>query len=231
MNTKTGYRVNEDGSVTRIDGDNSGGNNSPGNNSSGNRGCLWGVIIVIVIIVAVFIIKNNSSNLYNNDSIDSVGVAKEIVAPVCDTITTINTSPRTSLSDTCSIKRMDDTYSGWMLVPSFLSNHNVDEDGWMVYSSDNGSYIASVILDYEGSAFQFISQLSNGLNSTYSTHKADWAVDSGLYGNQIYYMKAVKSGGRVYCAAFFVPRGDKPNAKLYTRLTEKIFNSSNFPLW
>lgn len=234
MNAKAGYRVNEDGSVTRIDVGNSDGNNSPKNNSSGNGGCLWGVIIAVLIIVAVFYLKNSSSNSPKNDSTDSVEVVEvteEIVSPVYDTIATVNTFPKTSLSDGCTLKRMDDTYSGWMLVPNFLSNHRIDEDGWMVYSSNNGSYLTSVILDYDGSAYQFISQLSNGLNSTYSTHKANWAVDSGLYGNQIYYMKAVKSGDRIYCAAFFVLRGDKPNAKLYTRLTERIFNSSNFPIW
>lgn len=234
MNAKAGYRVNEDGSVTRIDVGNSDGNNSPKNNSSGNGGCLWGVIIAVLIIVAVFYLKNSSSNSPKNDSTDSVEVVEvteEIVSPVYDTIATVNTFPKSSLSDQCSRRRLDETYSGYMLVPNFLSHSKVDDDGWMVYYADNGSYLTSVVLDYDGSAYQFISQLVNEMNSTYSTHKEDWAVDSGLYGTQIYYMKAVKSGGKIYCAAFFVPRGDKPNAKLYTRLTEKIFSSTNFPLW
>lgn len=165
------------------------------------------------------------------DSVEVIEIVEEVVEPVYDTVAAVRTFQKSSLSDVCSRQRMDETYSGYMLVPNFLSNRSIDDDGWVVYSATNGAYLTSVVIDYNGSAYQFISQLSNGLNSTYSTHKADWSVDSGLYGNQIYYMKAVKSGGRIYCAAFFVPRGDKSNAKLYTRLTEKIFNSSNFPLW
>lgn len=238
MNTKAGYKVNEDGSVTRIDCGNTNNSNngkSPQNkNSYGNGGCLWGIIIAVSVILATIFIKignANSQSYKETDSVEVVEVVEEIVEPVYDTVAAVRTFPKSSLSDVCSRQRMDETYNGYMLVPNFLSNRSIDDDGWMVYSGTNGAYLTSVVIDYDGSAYQFISQLSNGLNSTYSTHKADWAVDSGLYGNQIYYMKAVKSGSRIYCAAFFVPRGDKPNAKLYTRLTEKIFNSSNFPLW
>ena len=235
MGTESGYTVNEDGSVTRVKREPSGNNsnNSP-NGSSGNGGCIWGIIIAIIIIAIIFYMKNDGTSTSSpqlTDSVEVVEIVEEVVVPAYDTVAAVRTFPKSSLSDVCSRQRMDETYSGYMLVPNFLSNRSIDDDGWMVYSATNGVYLTSLIIDYEGSAYQFISQLSNGLNSTYSTHKADWAVDSGLYGNQIYYMKAVKSGGRIYCAAFFVPKGDKPNAKLYTRLTEKIFNSSNFPLW
>lgn len=232
MGTNSGYTVNEDGSVTRVNRGPSGNNpNNSSNEPSGSRGCIWGIIIVTIIIAIIFFTNNNGSSTSSPELTDSVEVVEEVVEPVYDTVATIRTFPKSSLSDVCSRQRMDETYGGYMLVPNFLSNRSLDDDGWMVYSGTSGAYLTSVIIDYDGSAYQFISQLSNGLNSTYSTHKADWAVDSGHYGNQIYYMKAVKSGGRIYCAAFFVPRGDKPNAKLYTRLTEKIFNSSNFPIW
>lgn len=234
MGNNTEYKVNDDGSVTKIGNGGNNSGNKPSNNSSGNGGCIWGIIIAAIIIAIIFYMKNDGTSTSSpqlTDSAEVVEIVEEVVEPVYDTVAAVRTFQKSSLSDVCSRQRMDETYSGYMLVPIFLSNRSIDDDGWMVYSATNGAYLTSLIIDYEGSAYQFISQLSNGLNSTYSTHKADWAVDSGLYGNQIYYMKAVKSGGRIYCAAFFVPRGDKPNAKLYTRLTEKIFNSSNFPLW
>lgn len=235
MGTNSGYTVNEDGSVTRVNRGSSGNNsNNSSNGSQGNRGCIWGIIIVAIIIAIILFAKNSGTSTSSNelsDSVEVVEVVEEVMEPVSDTVAAVKTFPKSSLSDVCTRQRMDETYAGYMLVPNFLSNHSLDDDGWMVYSGTNGAYLTSVIIDYDGSAYQFISQLSNGLNSTYSTHKSDWAVDSGIYGNQIYYMKAVKSGGRIFCAAFFVPRGDKPNAQLYTRLTEKIFNSSNFPTW
>ena len=235
MGTDSGYTVNEDGSVSRVNRGSSGNNsNNSSNGTSGNGGCIWGIIIVAIIIAIILLMKNNgtsTSSPEKTDTVEVVEVGEEVVEPVYNTVATVRTFPKSSLSDVCSRQRMDETYGGYILVPHFLSNRSLDEDGWIVYSGSNGAYLTSVIIDYDGSAYQFISQLSNGLNSTYSTHKTDWAVDSGFYGNQIYYMKAVKSGGRIYCAAFFVPRGDKQNAKLYTRLTEKIFNSTNFPLW
>lgn len=232
MGNSTGYRVNDDGSITKVNCGTGGDNRKPSNNSSGNGGRIWGVIIAIAIIVTVILFKTNSASLQYQLDNDSIALVEEVVEEVVvDSVVSINTFPKSSLSDQCSRRRLDETYSGFMLVPNFLSHSKVDDDGWMVYYADNGSYLTSVVLDYDGSAYQFISQLANEMNSTYSTHKEDWAVDSGLYGNQIYYMKAVKSGGKIYCAAFFVPRGDKPNAKLYTRLTEKIFSSTNFPLW
>lgn len=233
MSTKAGYKVNEDGSVTRINSDNPQNSQRPQNdNSSGNGGCVWGIIIAALIISIILFMKNNetSASLEETDSIE-VEVIEEVTEPVYNTVESVRTFPKSTLSDICSIQRMDETYTGYMLVPNFLSNSSLDEDGWMVYSGSNGAYMTSIIIDYDGSAYQFISQLSNGLNSTYSAHKANWAVDSGIYDDQIYYMKAVKSGTRMYCAAFFVPRGDKPNAKLYVRLTEKIFDPANFPIW
>ncbi|MDE6431249.1 MAG: hypothetical protein K2K65_08790, partial [Duncaniella sp.] len=181
--------------------------------------------------IFINMIEDNSKSSKEPGIVTVEEVEVEEVEASYDTVTIVRTFPKSSLSDVCSRQRMDKTYHGYMLVPNFLSNHTLDEDGWMVYSGTNGVYMTSVIMDYDGSAYQFISQLSNKLNSTYSAHNTDWAVDSGLYGNQIYYIKAVKSGGRLYCAAFFVPRGDKPNARLYKILTEKIFNPSNFPTW
>ncbi|MDE6668377.1 MAG: hypothetical protein K2K26_01690 [Muribaculaceae bacterium] len=236
MENNTGYRVNEDGSVTKvIERSNNNGNNNgnkPSNNPSNNSGCIWGIIIAIVIIIVVLIIKFNTSSSHYVSNENTVVAAEEAVAEVVeDNVVSINTFPKPSFSDQCTRRSMDNVYNGYMLVPNFLSYSKVDKDGWIVYYADNGSYLTSVIVDYDGSAYQFVSQLSNGMNSTYSAHKEDWAVDSGLYGSQIYYMKAVKTGGKIYCAIFFVPRGDKSNAKLYTHLTEKIFSSNNFPLW
>ena len=232
MGNSSGYKVNDDGSVTKIGDKNNNNGNKPSNNSSGNGGCIWGIIIAIVIIVLVTVIKSNSSPAQNVSDEDTIVAVEEVVEEIiADSVASIKTFPKSSFNDQCTRRSMDNVYAGYMLVPSFLTHTKVDEDGWTLYYADNGAYLTSVIMDYDGSAYQYISQIANGMTSTYSTHKDDWAVDSGFYGTQIYYMKAVKSGGRIYCAAFFVPRGDKPNAKLYTRLTEKIFNSNNFPLW
>lgn len=234
MGVNSGYKVNEDGSVTRVTRNDSSGypNQTPNRKSNNNGGCIWGGIIAFIVIAIVFVIKQNTSNSSYSPEVDSIIKVDTVVADEEATSTpNITTFPKSALSDVCTRRRMDDKYNGYMLIPNFLNHSNIDEDGWMVYSADNGAYITSVIVDYDGSAHQFIQNLVNGLNSTYSVHKANWAVDSGLYGNQIYYIKSVKEGGRIYCAAFFVPKGDKPNAKLYTRLTEKIFSSSNFPTW
>lgn len=198
MGNNTGYRVNDDGSVTIVRSESHGDNHNPSNNSSGNGGCIWGVIIAVVVIVCVFLFKfNNVSSQYEFAN-DTIAVVEEVVeeAVVIDSVVSVSTFPKSSFSDQCSRRRLDGTYSGYMLVPNFLSHSKVDDDGWMVYYADNGSYLTTVVLDYDGSAYQFIYQLANEMNSTYSTHKDDWSVDSGLYGSQIYYMKAVKSGGK-----------------------------------
>lgn len=81
MNSNSGYRVNEDGSVTRIGGSGSSNNssNNSSNGSSGNRGCIWGVIIAIAIIVIVVIAKSNSSGSSEYAYDDSVAVEEVLV--------------------------------------------------------------------------------------------------------------------------------------------------------
>ena len=81
MATNSGYRVNEDGSVTKINGD--GSNNSNNNNSggsSGNNGCVWFVIIAIVVGAIVAISKSGSSDSYDYSDTDTVvAVEDEVV--------------------------------------------------------------------------------------------------------------------------------------------------------
>lgn len=85
MGTK--YKVNEDGSVTKI---NRGGGNNNNNNSGGNNsGCGWIIVVAILIGVAVYFFNNNSSDsapAYDDstaieaEAVEEV-VAEEVVAP------------------------------------------------------------------------------------------------------------------------------------------------------
>lgn len=251
------YKVNDDGSVTRKDGDgnNNNGNKKPNKTSGGggNNGCrnififcflvyiIFSVLSGIVGIgIGIFDRHNaNDTTAYANDTTayayDTIEYVKDTIVyagqAAVDRVVPSSTQPKSSLSDQCSRRRMDAAYTAYMLVPDFLSNSDVDDDGWMVYYDDNGSHIHSTVSCYDGSAYQFMSYLTQRMNGTYSAHKENWAVESGIYDNQYYYMKAVKSGDKIYFAAFFVPEDDKTNGKLYTSLTKKIFNSSNFPLW
>lgn len=96
MAANGGYRVNEDGSVTRIDGggSNNSGNNRPNNNSGGssdNSGCIWGIIIAVVIGVIVAIANSGSSDSSNDNhdteevvevvEVEEVPAAEEVYTP------------------------------------------------------------------------------------------------------------------------------------------------------
>lgn len=102
----SGYRVNEDGSVTKI---NSGGSNNTNNSggSSDNSGCIWFIIIAIVIGIIVAIANSNygSSNQTYDDTaaVEVVEIVEEpveeiVVAPsttylrVSDDVITMNAS-------------------------------------------------------------------------------------------------------------------------------------------
>lgn len=86
MAANGGYKVNEDGSVTRIDGgrSNNNGNNQPGNNSGGssnNSGCVWFIIIVVIIIIGIIIAAVNSGASDSSDyASDTVAVEEVAVA-------------------------------------------------------------------------------------------------------------------------------------------------------
>lgn len=232
-----GYRVNDDGTVTRISGNNNSSNNSGNqnpNNNSGNdsNGCLWFIVIAVIIAIISFIKSANDSNNQIAQSDTSEVVEEAVEQPSFDNYNyNSNSSYQPAYSDACTLRRMDQTFNGYMLIPNFLTNYSVDENGWIIYSNNKGAYITSAIFEYYGTAYQYISGLSQGLNSLYSAHKDNWAVDSGLFENQIYYMKAVKLNDKIYCAIFVVPRGDKPNENLYQNLTKDIFKKSNFPTW
>lgn len=71
MGNKSQYRVNEDGSVTKIGGGNSGNNNSGGSN---NGGCAWIVIIAVIVGVVIAI-----ANLSSSDSSDCSSVPTVVV--------------------------------------------------------------------------------------------------------------------------------------------------------
>ncbi|MCM1139042.1 MAG: BACON domain-containing protein [Muribaculum sp.] len=72
----SGYRVNEDGSVTKI---NSGGSNNTNNSggSSDNSGCIWFIIIAVVIGIIVAIANSNSGS--SNQTYDDTSVVEEVV--------------------------------------------------------------------------------------------------------------------------------------------------------
>lgn len=99
MAANGGYRVNEDGSVTRIDGggSNNSGNNRPNNNSGGssdNSGCIWGIIIAVVIGVIVAIANSGSSDSSNDnhDTEEVVEVVEVEEVPATEEVYTPSTT-------------------------------------------------------------------------------------------------------------------------------------------
>lgn len=75
------YKVNEDGSVTKISRNNS--NNNYNNNSGGssdNSGCGWIIGIAVVIGIIIGISKSNDTSINEVSLVDSVEVVEE--APV-----------------------------------------------------------------------------------------------------------------------------------------------------
>lgn len=76
------YRVNEDGSVTKIyNGSNNTENNRKPGGSSNNNGCIWLGIIVIVIgvLIAIFAVHSSDSS-YTNEDADSTVESVDSVA-------------------------------------------------------------------------------------------------------------------------------------------------------
>ncbi len=87
MSNNSGYRVNEDGSVTKINSGGSSGGNSGGNNSGGssdNGGCIWFIIIAVVIGIIVAI-SNSGSSDSDNYVADSAVVEEVVVEEVVPT--------------------------------------------------------------------------------------------------------------------------------------------------
>lgn len=81
MSNNSGYRVNEDGSVTKINSGGSSGGNSGGNNSGGssdNGGCIWFIIIAVVIGIIVAI--SNSGSSHSDNYVADSAVVEEVVA-------------------------------------------------------------------------------------------------------------------------------------------------------
>ncbi|MDE6753236.1 MAG: serine/threonine protein kinase [Muribaculaceae bacterium] len=204
-----------------------------------NNTWIWIIVALVVVFAIIEIIilsVGHSSKAVANDS-DTVAVevveveevpVEELPAAADSVAVWVEEEP--TLSSSCTRRRMDNDYTGYMLIPDFLTNSSVDEDGWMTYSADNGAFILSCITPYDGTPHEVVSQLTNDFNITYSTQNNNWAVNSGTYQDKIYYAKVVKSGELFYCAIFFVPKGDKPNARLYNDLVEKIFDNSVFPI-
>lgn len=92
MSNNSGYRVNEDGSVTKINsGGSSGGNNGENNSrgSSNNGGCIWFIVIAVIIgtIVAISNSGLSDSDNYVADSAVVEEVVVEEVVPVVEVYT------------------------------------------------------------------------------------------------------------------------------------------------
>lgn len=103
MAANGGYKVNEDGSVTRIDG---GGSNNKGNNSGGssnNSGCVWFIIIAVVIGIIIAAVNSGSSDSsdYASDTVavEEVAVAVEEVPAVEEEYASSTTYLRVSDDD------------------------------------------------------------------------------------------------------------------------------------
>ena len=90
--------INEDGSVTRIDGGGSSNsrNNQPSNNSGGssnNSGCVWFIIIAVIIGIVIVAVNSGSSDSSDHAS-DTVAVEEVVVeeAPVVEEVYTSSTT-------------------------------------------------------------------------------------------------------------------------------------------
>lgn len=103
MATNSGYKVNEDGSVTKINsgGSNNGNSNNNSGGSSDNSGCGW--IIGIAVVIGIIIAAVNSGSSDSSDTIaDSAAVEEEAViegTPVEDVSTPATTYLRVSDED------------------------------------------------------------------------------------------------------------------------------------
>lgn len=104
MGTNSGYRVNEDGSVTRLnsDSDRNQTNKNSNGGSSNNNGCVWWFIVAIIVIFIIIL-----SNVDSKDSTDSTYVTDqvEVEAPIVaedsiavDILETVETPSTTYLS-------------------------------------------------------------------------------------------------------------------------------------
>lgn len=92
MDTNSGYRVNDDGSVTRIDSSTNScqGNNNSGGGSSNNNGCVWWTIVAIIaVLIIVFSNINSSDQTDVSDSVDSVEIDNPIVVEETDAVATV----------------------------------------------------------------------------------------------------------------------------------------------
>lgn len=92
MGTNSGYRVNDDGSVTRIDSSTNScqGNNNSGGGSSNNNGCVWWTIVAIIaVLIIVFSNINSSDQTDVSDSVDSVEIDNPIVVEETDAVATV----------------------------------------------------------------------------------------------------------------------------------------------
>ena len=103
MAANGGYKVNEDGSVTRIDGGRN-NNNGSGNNSGGssnNSGCVWFIIIAVVLGIIFAIVQSNSSSDNEVSQVDSVEVVEEdyTVTEVTPSATYLNVSDNNIIFD------------------------------------------------------------------------------------------------------------------------------------
>lgn len=99
MAANGGYRVNEDGSVTRIDGgeSNGSGSNKPNNSSGGSSdksGCIWVVIIAVVIgiIIAISNSGSSDSSVSDYDTVEAVEVVEVEEVPVVEEVYTPSTT-------------------------------------------------------------------------------------------------------------------------------------------
>lgn len=92
MGTNSGYRVNDDGSVTRIDSSTNScqGNNNSGGGSSNNNGCVWWTIVAIIaVLIIVFSNINSSDQTDVSDSVDTIEIDNPIVVEETDAVATV----------------------------------------------------------------------------------------------------------------------------------------------
>ena len=76
------YRVNEDGSVTKIyNGSNNTENNRKPGGSSNNNGCIWlGIIVIVIGVLIAIFAAHSSDSSYTNEDADSTVESVDSVA-------------------------------------------------------------------------------------------------------------------------------------------------------
>lgn len=95
----SGYRVNEDGSVTKINSSGSSNNSNNSGGSSDNSGCIWYIIIAVVIGIIMAIANSNSGSSDQTYDDTVVVEAVEVVEEPVEEVVAVPSTTYLRVSD------------------------------------------------------------------------------------------------------------------------------------